>query len=92
MVAHSVYPEDDDIPRHVEYARRLPDWMRDAACADHDPNDWFPERGDRAPSARAKQVCAQCLVRAECLAFAVREPMRDGIWGGHSPAERRRLK
>lgn len=39
----------------------------------------------------AKDLCAQCDVRIECLeaALAQREPA--GIWGGLAPDERRRL-
>jgi WhiB family transcriptional regulator, redox-sensing transcriptional regulator len=93
MVAHSVYPEDDDIPRHVEYARRLPDWMRDAACADHDPSDWFPERRTKQPAQHGTSSSDRSTIPGdECLSWALRERMNDGIWAGTTPGERRRLR
>jgi WhiB family redox-sensing transcriptional regulator len=44
-----------------------------------------------AREARAKSICAECPVRAECLDYAlsIREP--HGIWGGLTEAERRLL-
>jgi len=44
---------------------------------------------------KAKAICALCPLRAECLEYAVRHPVRYGIWGGRNTeelaAERRRL-
>jgi WhiB family transcriptional regulator, redox-sensing transcriptional regulator len=40
---------------------------------------------------RAKQVCATCEVRAECLDQALRNGERYGVWGGLTDVERRRL-
>lgn len=40
--------------------------------------------------ARAKAVCARCLVRTACLEFALRA-LPDGVAGGTTPAERRGL-
>lgn len=40
---------------------------------------------------RAKQVCATCDVRAECLDQAVRNGERYGVWGGLTDVERRNL-
>ena len=40
---------------------------------------------------RAKQVCAGCDVRAECLQQAVRTGERYGVWGGLTDLERRHL-
>ena len=54
------------------------------------PAEWF--FGDRGTtgSREAKAVCAECCVRADCLAYALTTP-RDvaGIWGGTTPRERR---
>ncbi len=68
------------------------DWQDAAACRSSDPNLFFPNREDVEGIARAKGVCASCPVREECLAFAVELNQSEGIWGGHSPAERRRLR
>jgi len=53
----------------------------------------YPERKEErdAREAKAKAICAECPVRAECLDYAldIREP--HGIWGGLTEAERRLL-
>lgn len=35
----------------------------------------------------AKRICEGCPVRAECLAWAMRNPV-NGVWGGTTEAER----
>jgi WhiB family redox-sensing transcriptional regulator len=65
-------------------------WQRDAACREHpEPGLWFPERGQA--TAAALEVCAGCLVREECLEYALEHDIRDGIWGGQTWSERRRI-
>ena len=66
-------------------------WMRDALCAEprYKPDVWFPIKGEGTSAAKA--VCQQCAVRDACLAYAIREDIRDGVWGGATPAERKQL-
>lgn len=64
-------------------------WMRDALCAQTDPDAFFPEKGERNDD--AMRVCAACDVRARCLEFALRTRQGDGIWGGTVPYTRRRM-
>lgn len=61
-------------------------WMDSANCATTDPEIFFPEKG---PSNAAKQVCAACDVVAQCLAFARREGIESGIFGGMTAHERK---
>ena len=68
------------------------DWQDAAACRSSDPDLFFPDGEDVESIAKAKAVCAACPVRPECLAFAVELNQSEGIWGGHTPAERRRLR
>lgn len=63
-------------------------WVQDAACAETDPEIFFPEKG--GSTREAKRVCRGCSVTAECLAFALRRNERYGIFGGKSERERRR--
>ena len=65
------------------------DWRLDAACRGLDPLVFHPSEGDEGLEAKA--VCAECPVRQDCLdhALAVRE--KDGVWGGLTAIERRRL-
>ena len=36
----------------------------------------------------AKAACAKCVVREECLSYALENNERSYIWGGHTPEER----
>lgn len=65
-------------------------WQRLANCLGLDPDVFFPERG--ASTREAKEVCRSCVVRAECLDFAVANGERFGIWGGLSERERRKVR
>lgn len=67
-----------------------PKWMRDGACLEHPELTWFPERGQ--PTGPAKAVCRSCLVRDDCLAFALEHPLTIGVWGGTSERERRKMR
>lgn len=64
-------------------------WRTDAACADMDPDLFFA--GDDQDVDAAKQVCARCPVRIECLETALAVNEMHGVWGGMAESERRRL-
>ena len=70
----------------------MKDWRHFALCQDLDPELFFPV-GTIGPAleqiAEAKSICADCLVRAECLEWALSTGQEYGIWGGMSEAERR---
>lgn len=63
-------------------------WQDDALCAQVAPDLFYPERGE-SPR-QAKQICATCPVRQECLAHALTHNEEHGIWGGTTPYERYR--
>jgi WhiB family transcriptional regulator, redox-sensing transcriptional regulator len=65
-------------------------WQDHANCLGVDPDLFFPERG--ASTREAKEVCRGCVVRAECLEFALQNGEKFGIWGGLSERERRRIR
>lgn len=65
-----------------------PDWSA-GLCAQADPDAWFPEKGQSTRP--AQRVCEQCPIRAECLAYALGNGERFGVWGGASERTRRRL-
>ena len=65
-------------------------WQDQANCLGVDPDLFFPERG--ASTREAKEVCRGCVVRLECLEFALVNGEKFGIWGGLSERERRRLR
>jgi len=65
-------------------------WQSRALCAQTDPEAFFPEKGGSTRD--AKRVCGACVVRSECLEYALSNDERFGIWGGLSERERRRLR
>lgn len=74
MIVHSI----------LEAIRRREPWMTNAACQHHDPELWFPTRGQ--PTTTAKTICDSCPVRTNCLQYGLDE--QHGIWGGLSAGER----
>jgi WhiB family transcriptional regulator, redox-sensing transcriptional regulator len=83
-------------PPNVDRADGERDWRLDAACAEVDPELFFPEPGQAPQAAAAKQVCAGCAVRGPCLEAAVHGPQaRDdhtGIFAGTTARDRTRLR
>ena len=77
------------LPVVVQLLRR-PRWQTLAACRGERVEMFIPDRG--APTARAKQLCARCTVRAECLKYALAVPDLVGYWAGTNERERRRLR
>lgn len=65
-------------------------WQTKSNCMGVDPDLFFPERG--ASTREAKEVCRGCVVREECLEYALSNGEKFGIWGGMSERERRRLR
>lgn len=71
-------------------ARR--DWWQAAACRTADPDIFFPVSAHgpgEEDIARAKEVCAECSVRRQCLQFALATHQMHGVWGGTTEEERR---
>ena len=58
-------------------------------CVSEDPEAFFPSHGN--PGTGARQVCAACPVREECLNYATAGD-ELGIWGSLDQQERRNLK
>lgn len=59
------------------------------ACRGLDPSIFYPDDDDEAEI--AKDVCAECGVRAACLEHALSRREKVGVWGGHTERERRRI-
>jgi Transcription factor WhiB len=67
-------------------------WRDLAACLDVVSADYDPFFADSAQlQAEAIAICATCLVRDDCLTFAVRTGQQYGIWGGQPQRIVRRL-
>ena len=65
-------------------------WQDLANCRGADPDLFFPERG--ASTRQAKGICRECVVREDCLEFAITSSEKFGIWGGMSERERRKIR
>lgn len=76
---------DTDLIRHDESE----DWKLLRECKDVDPKVFFPERGNGL--AIAKEICKNCIVREDCLDYAIKENIHHGVWGGTSERERQRI-
>lgn len=63
--------------------------LEQAACKKMHPGVFFPQTAEGVEIAKA--VCRRCPVREQCLANAIRQNIHDGIFGGHTSAERRRM-
>lgn len=66
-------------------------WMDDALCREprYTSLSFFPALGE--DGSEAKAVCGRCLVREECLEYALAGRIAEGVWGGTSPAERKAI-
>jgi WhiB family transcriptional regulator, redox-sensing transcriptional regulator len=64
-------------------------WREHAACRGIDPDVFYPVSDEEAEPAKA--VCDQCPVRQACLEYALTSREREGVWGGATERERRRI-
>jgi WhiB family transcriptional regulator, redox-sensing transcriptional regulator len=64
------------------------DWRHSARCRDEDPDTLFVQGAQQRD---AREVCTACPVRTECLAHALDNRIRFGVWGGMTERERRAL-
>lgn len=70
-------------------------WRENAACRDADPDLFFPI-GTAGNSLRqvdeAKRICHRCPAQNQCLAWALKTGITDGVWGGTTENERRAIR
>ncbi len=66
-------------------------WRKHAACRGLDAEIFYPGTDDEADAAEAKAICALCPVRQACLEHALASREREGVWGGTTERERRRI-
>jgi WhiB family redox-sensing transcriptional regulator len=64
-------------------------WRVNSACQGLDPDIFSPESEDNCDQAIA--ICESCHVRIACLNYALETREKQGVWGGASARERRRL-
>ena len=70
-------------------------WRESARCRFSDSELFFPSGDSDAAleaTRAARALCRMCKVRDECLQYAFVTKQVDGIWGGTTEEERRRLR
>jgi WhiB family transcriptional regulator, redox-sensing transcriptional regulator len=65
-------------------------WMDAALCAQTDPDMFVSDIQGESP-ADAKKVCRACDVREQCLQYALDNHIFDGVYGGLTGLQRRKL-
>jgi len=78
-----------DVPDLPDQVSPPDHWQELSACYGLDPEVFFPTTEEEA--GLALSYCALCQVREVCLAWAVRNGERYGVWGGTTEQQRRRL-
>ncbi len=68
------------------------DWREDSSCAGMDSEVFFPPSEDEAAAMPAKEICALCPAQEQCLSYALATNQTEGVWGGMSAGDRRRLR
>ncbi len=65
-------------------------WTNFSECRDSDPAIFSPQGSGQALELRieiAKSICRRCVVKADCLEYALESNVQDGVWGGLGLAE-----
>ncbi|MDQ2827188.1 MAG: WhiB family transcriptional regulator [Actinomycetota bacterium] len=65
-------------------------WRLRGACRGLDPDVFFSTTEEEDVQ-RAKAVCNTCVVQQQCLEFALANRESEGVWGGATDKERRRI-
>lgn len=68
---------------------KTPAWRQRAACRGVDPDIFYPVSDEDAEDAKA--ICGQCPVQELCLDWALTNREKEGVWGGATERERRRI-
>jgi WhiB family redox-sensing transcriptional regulator len=83
-------PEVDVDVRSLPREVSPPDhWQERAACYGLDAEVFFPTTEEEA--GLALSYCGICTVKEMCLAWALQNGERYGVWGGTTEQQRRRL-
>lgn len=67
-------------------------WMDRAACRGKNAAAMYPVNDNVKAVEYAKDICAGCPVRAECLSYALDRNEYQGVWGATTGDERKSLK
>lgn len=65
-------------------------WTK-ALCKEIGTEVFFPKKGDNTLIRQAKSICAKCVLKVDCLEYALQDPETKGIWGGTTEFERLKM-
>jgi WhiB family transcriptional regulator, redox-sensing transcriptional regulator len=69
-----------------------PRWTGTPACNEATAELFWPDdEDDEEQAGPAKQICAGCGIRRQCLGYALTYRLPAGIWGGLTTADRNAL-
>jgi len=71
---------------HLKDPKSSWEWQDSGACRQHPDLSFFTS--SVLERERCRTVCRTCVVRVQCLDFALRNAIPDGVWGGMTPQER----
>ncbi len=66
-------------------------WNNLAACRGLDIQVFFPDPAIDDEADPARSVCSDCAVQGVCLEAAIDRREKNGVWGGCTERERRRI-
>lgn len=66
-------------------------WMDNAGCLGADTEIFFYGPHERTLMLQARALCDACRVRTPCLEYAIANNIPNGMWGGCTENERRRI-
>jgi WhiB family redox-sensing transcriptional regulator len=80
-------------PFHSQQFRVIPyeEWMNEGSCRFYPQALFFPPDGHHTLSEAAREICNFCPVQLTCLEYALTHRLDDGIWGGTTGRERKRI-
>jgi len=61
-------------------------------CTAYSTDIFYPEEYEEADVAQAKSICNNCWIKDKCLAYALSINEKEGVWGGTTPIERKRIR
>jgi len=66
-------------------------WWLDAECRVVDPEVFHPDPEIEGSDVEAKTICQGCAAQEPCLEYALAVREKQGVWGGLTEIERRRM-
>ena len=69
-------------------------WEVEGLCrtGGYDPDLWFPKPTEINLAKLAQKVCYRCPVIMECRSMALARGERNGIWGGLTETQRKKMR